>query len=172
MPDINIPHLHALYRRGTGPADIVERVYAAIGRVAEPGIFISMVSRADARRAAQALPPFDPVAMPLWGVPFAVKDNIDVAGMPTTAACKEFAYTPEKSATVRDTPKRAAIFVSSSVEPGSRRPCTMSSAIAWWISLALVDLLIATNPPGTFHFPASCRNPSVASRFGANTPAA
>ena len=39
-------------------------------------------------------------ALPLYGLPFAVKDNIDVAGMPTTAACKEFAHTPAKSATV------------------------------------------------------------------------
>jgi allophanate hydrolase len=38
--------------------------------------------------------------LPLAGVPFAVKDNIDVAGLPTTAACPEFAYRPERSATV------------------------------------------------------------------------
>lgn len=38
--------------------------------------------------------------LPLWGIPFAIKDNIDLAGIPTTAACPEFAYTPEKSATV------------------------------------------------------------------------
>ena len=35
---------------------------------------------------------------PLWGVPFGVKDNIDVAGHPTTAACPSFACTPERHA--------------------------------------------------------------------------
>ena len=49
----------------------------------------------DARHAAGE-------AMPLYGLPFAVKDNIDVAGWPTTAGCPEFAYTPEHSATVVD----------------------------------------------------------------------
>ncbi|MGH1461440.1 MAG: allophanate hydrolase [Neptuniibacter sp.] len=39
-------------------------------------------------------------SLPLWGIPFAIKDNIDLAGIPTTAACPEFAYIPEKSATV------------------------------------------------------------------------
>ena len=39
-------------------------------------------------------------ALPLAGVPFAVKDNIDVAGLDTTAACPAFAYRPEASATV------------------------------------------------------------------------
>ena len=38
--------------------------------------------------------------LPLAGVPFAVKDNIDVGALPTTAACPAFAYTPERSATV------------------------------------------------------------------------
>ena len=39
---------------------------------------------------------------PLYGIPFAVKDNIDVAGLPTTAACPDFAYVPRESAPVVD----------------------------------------------------------------------
>ena len=40
--------------------------------------------------------------MPLYGIPYAVKDNIDVAGLPTTAACPAFSYVPQRSATVVD----------------------------------------------------------------------
>ncbi|GHV11730.1 allophanate hydrolase [Clostridia bacterium] len=42
----------------------------------------------------------DITSLPLWGIPFAVKDNIDVANVPTTAGCKTYAYTPDESATV------------------------------------------------------------------------
>lgn len=38
--------------------------------------------------------------LPLWGIPFAIKDNIDLAGVPTTAACPDYAYVPDESAAV------------------------------------------------------------------------
>ncbi|CAG8971814.1 hypothetical protein HYALB_00001924 [Hymenoscyphus albidus] len=50
-------------------------------------------------------------SLPLYGVPFAVKDNIDVAGLPTTAACPDFAYTPKKDASVVRTLQRAGAIV-------------------------------------------------------------
>lgn len=52
-----------------------------------------------------------PVDFPLWGVPFAVKDNIDVAGFETTAACPAFAYWPENDATVVAKLKAAGAIV-------------------------------------------------------------
>lgn len=42
----------------------------------------------------------DPETKPLWGIPFAIKDNIDLAGVSTTAGCTEFAYEPDEHATV------------------------------------------------------------------------
>ncbi|KPF74893.1 allophanate hydrolase [Blastomonas sp. AAP25] len=60
---------------------------------ASPDALIEAARGIDARVAAGE-------TLPLAGVPFAVKDNIDVAGFETTAACPDFAYAPETSATV------------------------------------------------------------------------
>lgn len=93
-----IADLHARYAQGMRPAEVISGIYRRIAAVNDPGIFITLLPEADALAAAERLGHFDPVAKPLWGVPFAVKDNIDVAGLPTTAACPEFAYTPGESA--------------------------------------------------------------------------
>jgi len=94
----DIRGLTGAYARGLDPAHVVESVFDAIEAAGDPGIFISLVDPKAARRAAQKLGRFDP-AKSLWGIPFAVKDNIDLAGLPTTAGCPAFAYTPKTSAT-------------------------------------------------------------------------
>jgi allophanate hydrolase len=96
----DIQSLHCAYAAGVSPRDMLAAVYTRIAQVADDGIFIHLISEDDAARSVESLGAFDPVAKPLWGVPFAVKDNIDVAGLPTTAACVEFTYIADTHATV------------------------------------------------------------------------
>ncbi len=93
----DLKSLRAAYANGATPAAIIEAVYARIADANDPGIFISLRDKADALSAAQALGPYDP-AKPLWGAPFAIKDNIDFAGLPTTAACPDFKHEPGEHA--------------------------------------------------------------------------
>ncbi len=95
MPDVegmpfDIAALHAAYGAGLPVASVMAETYRRIAAADDPAIFISLRPDAEVLAEADALPPFDPVAYPLWGLPFAVKDNIDVAGLPTTAACPAF----------------------------------------------------------------------------------
>lgn len=93
-----IAQLHAAYAGCQSASQTVTEVYRRIAEIDDLGIFIALLPEDLVRANADALPPFDPVAFPLWGIPFAVKDNVDVASIPTTAACPEFAYTPSKTA--------------------------------------------------------------------------
>ncbi|KQV92224.1 allophanate hydrolase [Pelomonas sp. Root1237] len=87
------------------PLTIVDEVLHRLNIHRDNPIFIS-TTPADAlrQRAAELaeLPAATRSALPLYGVPFAVKDNIDVAGTPTTAGCPEFAYVPAKNAFLVD----------------------------------------------------------------------
>ncbi|MFP4126484.1 MAG: allophanate hydrolase, partial [Alphaproteobacteria bacterium] len=85
--------LHAAYALGLTPEAVVTAVFERLRAVDDAGIFLHLAAADELRAAAAALPPFDPERFPLWGLVAAVKDNIDVAGMPTTAACPAFAYT-------------------------------------------------------------------------------
>lgn len=99
MSDISLDlkSLQTAYAAGASPAGVVKNVFARIAAAGDPGIFLSLLSEAEALKYAEALGAYDP-SKPLWGAPFAVKDNIDLAGLPTTAACPEFAYAPGEHA--------------------------------------------------------------------------
>lgn len=62
--------------------------------------WISLISEAQLREYLDRLETQTPDDLPLYGIPFAIKDNIDLAGLPTTAGCPAFAYQPEQSAFV------------------------------------------------------------------------
>jgi allophanate hydrolase len=90
----------AAHRAGTlTPAQTVARTYQRIRDHNDPAIFISLRDEKDAIAEAEALTKKDAAALPLYGVPFAVKDNIDALGLPTTAACPAFSYPPAHDAT-------------------------------------------------------------------------
>ncbi len=81
----------------TAPGDRAARLRAVLAAIAPGPVWISVMPT-DQALAALAAAEARPGPAPLLGVPFAVKDNIDVAGLPTTAACPAFAYTPTRSA--------------------------------------------------------------------------
>jgi len=80
------------------PAETVARSFQRIRDHNDPAIFISLRDEAEAVAEAEGLSKEDVSQLPLFGVPFAVKDNIDVAGLPTTAACPAFSYMPAQDA--------------------------------------------------------------------------
>src|SRR5580692_379557 len=81
-----------------GPLAAAEAALAADRKAADPAIWITRVPDAELLAQARALEAEGPVGRPLWGLTVAVKDNIDVAGVPTTAACPDYARVPSESA--------------------------------------------------------------------------
>ncbi|SHL59684.1 allophanate hydrolase [Nitrosospira sp. Nsp11] len=103
MPLGDIPSLLQRYASGElTPSQMVEAVHAAIQD--DTTVWIHKLPLETLRRYAREVEArgrtMDKGALPLYGIPFAVKDNIDLAGVPTTAGCPGFAYTPQRSATV------------------------------------------------------------------------
>ena len=97
----SIAGLLTAYRDGSlQPRDHLRRVMAAIRAEDAHNVWIHVLSDAELESHLARLEGVDPVTLPLYGVPFAMKDNIDLAGVPTTAGCPEYAYVPEQSAFV------------------------------------------------------------------------
>lgn len=98
---LTLDWLRAAYASGQAtPESLLAAVLDRIERHDQPQAWISRLSRQDVLAQARRVALKGPERLPLYGVPFAIKDNIDLAGVPTTAACPAYAYTPEKSAPV------------------------------------------------------------------------
>ena len=115
MPGETAAAIVEAHRSGAAsPEATIARAYARIRAHDDPAIFIALRDEADALAEAKALAAERNRALvdrALFGVPVAVKDNIDVAGLPTTAACPAFAYTPAKDATCVARLKRAGAII-------------------------------------------------------------
>lgn len=168
----------AAHRTGSmTPAQTVARSYQRIRDHNDPAIFISLRDEASAIAEAERLT--DP-ALPLYGVPVAVKDNIDVAGLPTTAACPAFSTTPahDSTAVARLRAAGAIIIGKTNLDQfatglvGVRSPYGIpknpvrddlvpggsSSGSAVAVSAGLVPLALGTDTAGSGRVPAMLNN--------------
>ncbi|HUD50725.1 allophanate hydrolase, partial [Parvibaculum sp.] len=99
----SLPSLKAAYARGVRAEDVAMEALKRADTYGDPAVWITrapaeaVLARA---RALDAMPVAERAKLPLFGVPFAVKDNIDCAGLPTSAACPAFAYQPKENAPV------------------------------------------------------------------------
>ncbi|KAH8808500.1 amidase signature domain-containing protein [Xylogone sp. PMI_703] len=102
---LTIEWLKKDYAAGVKPQVVVEAVYERIDvyKRKQPSVWTHLQPEEVVQREAKALLtrwPNRSTRPPLWGIPFSVKDSIDVAGVPTTIGCPPLAYTPTTTATV------------------------------------------------------------------------
>jgi allophanate hydrolase len=158
----------------------VARSFQRIRDHNDPAVFISLRNEADALAEAEALSEKDAAQLPLYGVPIAVKDNIDVFGLPTTAACPAFAYSPAFDATSVAKLRAAGAIVIGKTNldqfatglvgvrspygipnnpmRGDLIPGGSSSGSAVAVSAGLVPLALGTDTAGSGRVPAMLNN--------------
>lgn len=98
---LSINVLHTQYSSGElTPEALVDDILNRNAQAENPFIWIHLLTKEELAPYLKSLKGKSPADLPLYGIPFAIKDNIDLAGIPTTAGCPDYSYTPEKSATV------------------------------------------------------------------------
>ncbi|HEY3658731.1 MAG TPA: allophanate hydrolase [Steroidobacteraceae bacterium] len=164
----------------TTPEQTVAGSFARIRAHGDPAVFISLRDEADAVAEARALATDGNKDRPLYGIPVAIKDNIDVLGLPTTAACPAFAYRPSADATVVARLKTAGAIIVGKTNldqfatglVGVRTPYGVprnlfdarlipggsSSGSAVAVAAGLVPLALGTDTAGSGRVPAGLNN--------------
>jgi allophanate hydrolase len=180
---LDCERLRAAYRDGvTTPERVIREVLERIANAGDDHVWISRPddavvleqARSLTRRVAQCS------QLPLYGLPFGVKDSIDVAGMPTTLACPAYSYTPAKTAAVVECLIEAgAVFIGKTnldqfatglvgVRSGygiprnpfdaAMIPGGSSSGSAVAVASGLVSFAVATDTAGSGRVPAAFNN--------------
>ena len=99
--NLSLPVLRRQYLCGAlTPRQLLESLLPSLEAADQDHVWISRLQPQELLAYADALAAKDPGSLPLYGIPFAIKDNIDLAGLPTTAACPEYAYEPQRHASV------------------------------------------------------------------------
>ncbi len=181
LPSLSIALLHEAYGRGdTTPTAVVTAIAQAIAARGDDAVWLAKMPLEGLLQRAKALEAAGPAGLPLYGIPFAVKDNIDVAGLPTTAACPGFAFTPDRSATaVAKLEAAGAIVIGKTnldqfatglvgvrspygvaVNPFNKEyvPGGSSSGSAVAVSAGLVSFALGTDTAGSGRVPAGFNN--------------
>jgi allophanate hydrolase len=181
------------YRTGAArPEDIVARSYARIRAHGDPAIFIALRDEAELLNEARALQQAGNTSLPLYGIAVAVKDNIDVKGLPTTAACPAYSYRPHNDAACVTRLREAGALIIGKTNldqfatglVGVRTPYGIgrnlfdpklipggsSSGSALAVGAGLVPLALGTDTAGSGRVPAAFANIVGLSRAAASSP--
>lgn len=98
--NLTLEAVQAAYDNGQTPRQLMAAIREQAESLSDRAIFITLLSESEQAPFLDALQKLNRVECPLWGVPFVIKDNIDLAGISTTAACEAFSYTPTETAQV------------------------------------------------------------------------